>query len=152
MRRLIAPILLTFALCGCTSLRESAHSAIAFDGALTAAGVGSGVAVEANPLIGSPLAFGGLLVARFVGVEMANQLDEPARTNSLAGINSMTWGVVVSNALIIVAGINPLGLIAGGMVGLGWWKSTEYQRQFAEVCARERQVNPRLKCIYTTPA
>lgn len=152
MRRLLAPILLTLALCGCTSLRESAHGATAVDGVTTVAGVASGVAVEANPLIGSPMAFAGVMLARVIGVELADKLDEPQRTQTLAGLNSVWWGVGVSNVLILISASNPVGLAAGAMAGLGWWASTGDQRAFAEICARERQVNPRLKCIYTTPA
>lgn len=139
-------------LCGCTSLRESAHGATALDAATTAVGIGSGVAVEANPLIGSPMAFGAILVARVVGVEVVNGWDEPQRTQALSGLNSLWWGVGIGNVLIILAGSNPVGLMAGAMAGLGWWASTSDQRAFAEICARERLVNPRLKCIYTTPA
>jgi len=152
MRRLLAAILLTIALSACTSLRESAHGATALDAATTAAGVASGVAVEANPLISSPATLGAILVARVIGVEVADKLDEPQRTQTLAGLNSVWWGVGVSNVLVLLAASNPVGLIAGAMAGLGWWASTGDQRAFAEICARERLVNPRLKCIYTTPA
>lgn len=124
----------------------------AFLAATTAAGVASGVAIEANPLIGSPLAFAGLMAARVIGVEMADKLDEPQRTQTLAGLNSLWWGVGISNVLILISASNPVGLVAGAMAGLGWWASTADQRAFAEVCARERLSNPRLKCTYTTPA
>ena len=139
-------------LCGCSSLRESAHGATALDAATTAAGVASGAAVEVNPLIGSPAAFAGIMLARVIGVEVADGMDEPARTQTLAGLNSIWWGVGISNVLILISASNPLGFIAGAMVGLGWWQSTADQRAFAEVCARERLSNPRLKCTYTTPA
>jgi hypothetical protein len=80
-------------LCGCSSLRDSAHGATALDAATTAAGVASGAAVEVNPLIGSPAAFAGIMLARVIGVEVADGMDEPARTQTLAGLNSIWWGV-----------------------------------------------------------
>lgn len=153
MRRLLAPILLTLAmLAGCTSLRESAHRATALDAATTAAGVASGVVVEANPLIGSPMAFAGVMLARVIGVELADKLDEPQRTQTLAGLNSVWWGVGVSNVLILITAANPVGLMAGAMAGVGWWASTGDQRAFAEICAREKALNPRLVCTFTAPA
>ena len=91
-------------------------------------------------------------LAWVVGVEVANGMDEPARTQTLAGLNSIWWGVGISNVLILISASNPVGLIAGAMAGLGWWASTVDQRAFAEVCARERLSNPRLICTYTTPA
>ncbi len=148
MRRLLIPILLTLALCGCTSLRESAHGATALDAASTLAGITSGAAIEANPLIASPAMFAGLMVARVVGVEMAEQLPEPQRTRLLTGWSSIWWGAGISNVLILVAASNPVGLAAGAMVGLGLWKSTERQREFAELCASLRAENPRLVCTF----
>ncbi len=145
----IAVVLLAL-LTGCTSLRESAHGAIGFDAATTAIGVGSGVAVEANPLIGSPLAFAGLLVARVVGVEVVNGWDEPKRTETLSALNSVWWGIGISNLLVIVAASNPVGLAFGTLAGLGWWASTSDQRLFAQACAaeRERIAKPQMPCIF----
>lgn len=153
MRRLLATVLLCL-LCGCSSLRESAHGATAFDAATTAIGVGSGIAVEANPLIGSPIAFAGVMLARVVGTEVVNGWDEPQRTQSLSVMNSVGWGIGISNLLVIVAASNPVGLAFGAMAGLGWWASTEKQRLFAEACAMERirVANPKLVCIYNPPA
>lgn len=135
---------------GCTSLRESAHGATAMDAASTIAGITSGAAIEANPLIASPAVFAGLMLARVVGVELADKLDEPQRTQTLSGLNSIWWGVGISNVLVILAASNPVGLAFGAMAGLGWRHSTEHQRQFAEVCAMERirLNNPALKCVF----
>jgi len=147
----LAVVLLAL-LTGCSSLRESAHGATVLDAATTAVGVGTGVAVEANPLIGSPMAFGAVLVARVVGVEVVNQWDEPQRTQALSGLNSLWWGVGISDVLIILAASNPVGLAFGAMAGLGWWASTADQRLFAEACAAEKQRlnNPSLKCIFNS--
>ena len=140
-------------LCGCSSLRESAHGATALDAASTAIGIGSGAAVEVNPLIGSPAAFAGIMLARVIGVEIADGMDEPARTQTLAGLNSIWWGAGVSNVLIILAASSPVGWAFGAMAGLGWWASTENQRLFAQACAQERERlgNAKLVCIYRQP-
>ena len=100
-------------LCGCSSLRESAHGATALDAASTAIGIGSGAAVEVNPLIGSPAAFAGIILARLIGVEVADGMDEPARTQTLAGLNSIWWGVGISNVLI---GTEATVTVASGLV------------------------------------
>jgi UPF0716 family protein affecting phage T7 exclusion len=133
---------------GCTSLRESAHGATAFDAATTAVGIGSGVAVEANPLIASPIAFAGVMLARVIGVEVAERMDEPQRTQTLVGLNSLWWGVGVSNMLVILAASSPVGFAFGAMAGMGWWASTADQRAFAEICAREKALNPALVCTF----
>lgn len=141
--------LLIVLLAGCSSLRESAHSATAFDAATTAAGVGAGVAVEANPLIGSPAAFAGLMLARVVGVEVANQLPEPQRTEVLTGWSSIWWGAGVSNLVVLLAASNPVGLAAGAMFAAGWWQSTAMEREFAAICAAERKADPTIRCVFT---
>ena len=140
-----------FLLTGCTSLRESAHTATAVDAATTAIGVGSGLAVEVNPLVNSPAAFAALMLSRVVGTEIADQMHEPARTETLAGLNAMWWGVSISNVLVLIAASNPVSMIAGAMVALGWWNSTAQQREFAAWCAQERLSNPGLLCVYTHP-
>ena len=123
---------------------------LALSAATTAIGVGSGVAVEVNPLVTSPAAFAGLMLARVVGTELVDKMDEPQRTEILTTLNSVWWGVSVSNILILLTASNPVGFVTGAMVALGWWVSTDEQRRFAEICAAERAINPRLKCIYST--
>lgn len=149
MRRLVAAVLIAWLLAGCGSTRESAHQATVLDAATTVAGVGSGIAVEANPLIGSPLAFAGVMATRVIGVELANQMDEPARTQTLTTLSSVWWGVGVSNLLVLLAAPTPVGLAAGVMVAAGWWQRTAIERDFAAICAAERQANHRLACTYT---
>lgn len=139
-------------LTGCASLRDSAQASIAADTATSAVGVGSGLALEANPLITSPGALAGSVVLRVAAVEWINTTQpEPVRTEALAAVNSVWWGVVVSNTLVLIAAANPVSLVAGLMVGLGLWKSTEMRREFAAMCAAARRETPALVCIYTTP-
>lgn len=108
------------------------------------------MAAEVNPLIASPIAFAGLMVARLVGVELADRMPEPERTQLLSAMNSVWWGVCVSNVLIALTAATPVGLATGAMAGLVWWQSTDLQRQFAEICASEKQANPRLTCEFKT--
>lgn len=142
---------LLIALAGCGTVQEQAHTATALDAATTAAGVLSGIAYEGNPLTASPAAFAGVMIARVVGVEIADQLPEPQRTEVLTGWSSIWWGAGISNLLILLAAPTPVGLVTGAMFGFGWWQSKEQEREFAAWCAWERQSNPALKCIYTTP-
>lgn len=137
------------ALAGCGTVREQAHTATALDAATTAAGVLSNAAVEANPLIGSPGAFAGLMLARVVGVEIANQMPEPQRTEVLTGWSSIWWGAGVSNLVVLLAASNPVGLAAGAMFAAGWWQSKEMERQFAAICAAERKADPTIRCVFT---
>lgn len=146
MKALIA-ILLAL-LCGCTSLREGAHTATALDAATTIVGVGSGVAVEVNPLIGGPVAFVAMMVGRVAAVEYVNTLAEPAKTEYLSAMNSVWWGIGVSNLIVLLAASNPVGMAAGAMFGLGWWQSTADQRLFAQMCAAERATNPKMQCEF----
>lgn len=142
---------LLIALSGCGTVREQAHQATALDAATTAAGVLGGSAIEANPLIGSPAAFAGLMLARVVGVEIANQMPEPQRTDVLTGWSSIWWGAGVSNLVVLLAASNPVGLAAGAMFAAGWWQSTAMEREFAAICARERLSQPALRCTFTAP-
>ncbi len=145
------PILLALliALSGCGTVREQAHQATALDAATTAAGVSTGFAIEANPILGSPSTMAGAFLLRVVSVEYANTLPEPGRTEVLTGWSSMWWGVGISNLLVLLAAPTPVGLVTGAMFAAGWWKSTEMERQFAAVCAQERQINPATVCVYT---
>jgi len=141
--------LLLALLCGCTSIRDTTHAATALDATTTIVGVSSGLAVEANPMISSPAMFAGLMLTRVLATEYVNTLPEPQRTGWLAGMSSIWLGAGISNLLIILLASNPVGLVFGGMAGLGWWASTEQQREFAEICAHEMRMNPALVCTYT---
>jgi len=144
----LAALLLAM-LCGCTSLRDTTHAATALDATTTAIGVSSGLAVEANPLISSPAIFVGVMLTRVLATEYVNTLPEPARTTYLSGMSSVWLGAGISNMMILLLASNPVGLVFGGMAGLGWWASTEQQREFAEICAHEMRINPALVCTYT---
>lgn len=143
---LLSLVLMLLSACGTT--REQAHQATALDATTTAIGVGTGIATEANPLITTPTAFAAIMVARVIGVELANQMGEPVRTQTLTGLNSIWWGVGVSNLLILIAAPTPVGLAAGAMFGAAWWQRTADEREFAAICASERALNPRLTCTY----
>ena len=143
-------VLVLLLLTGCSSLRESAHGATAADAATTAVGVGTGLATEVNPLIGTPMALAGVMLARLAAVEVINaHMDEPHRTEVLASLSSLWWGMSVSNLIVLLTASTPVGLATGAMVGLALWQSTALEREFAAICARERQSNPRLRCVFT---
>ena len=141
--------LLLALLCGCTSIRDTTHAATALDATTTVIGVSSGLAVEANPLISSPAMFAGLMLTRVLATEYVNTLPEPQRTGWLAGMSSVWLGAGISNVMILLLASNPIGLAFGAMAGLGWWASTEQQREFAEICAQQRIAQPALVCVYT---
>jgi len=147
MKALLLAIVILLA--GCANLRESTHLATAADATTTAIGVTSGLAVEANPLISSPAVFAGVMLTRIVATEYVNSLPEPGRTTYLSAMSSIWWGAGISNVMILLLASNPIGLAFGAMTGLGWWASTEQQRTFAEICARERIERPALVCTYT---
>ena len=148
MRARAVLLIAVAALAACGTTREQAHQATALDAATTAIGVGGGIATEANPLIGSPLAFAGVMAARVIGVELANQMDEPARTQTLTGLSSIWWGAGISNVMILLLASNPAGFAFGAMTGLGWWASTAERRLFARMCAAERVKNPKMQCTF----
>ena len=77
-------------LCGCSSLRDSAHGATALDAVTTAAGVASGTAVEVNPLIGSPAAFAGIMLARVIGCQLT--IDNLTNMHSIRFSRNGVWG------------------------------------------------------------
>jgi hypothetical protein len=133
-------------LCGCSSLRESTHAATALDASTTVIGVTSGLAVEANPLVGSPAVFVGLMLSRVLATEYVNSMAEPQRTTYLSAMSSFWWGAGVSNLAILLLASNPAGLIAGAATGLALWARGADERLFAEICAAERVARPALVC------
>lgn len=144
--KLFAALLLVLALTGCANLRQSAHVATGVDAATTAYGVSAGVASELNPLISNPAAFAALMLARVGLTEYVNTTPEPQRTANLGALNSVWWGVSISNFVILALHSTPLGLVIGA--GSGWyiWNSTEERRLFAAYCAQGRESNPKLVC------
>lgn len=133
--KLLAAILLACLLSACGSLRSTAHQAIAADAATTVAGIASGAAVEANPLVSNWGTGVALVAVRVAAVEYTNTLDEPRRTNQLAGINAATWGVVANN-LLAIAGASPaVSIIAGIAAGFIVWDATSDEREFMDACA-----------------
>ena len=135
-------------LTGCASVKQSSQTALAADVATTVAGVGSGLAAEANPLITSPAT---LLLSAGIRLYFINEIDkqpEPQRTKNLSVFNSMTWGIAASNLAVIALASNPAGLVAGLIAGVSVWNSTEDKRLFAQSCAYMRQTDPTIKCVF----
>lgn len=148
--KLLAVLILAL-LTGCTTLRETAHTAVAADALTTGAGLLIGAGTEVNPLITS-IPMGLATVAVRVGaVEIANRQDEPTRTTALAGVNAVTWGVVANNLAVIASKWAPwitshLAIASG--IGFGWliWEATADKRELARLCAMHRQTHPDLRC------
>lgn len=147
-QHIMALVLATTALIGCGSLPTDARYAIAADAGTTAAGLLTGVASEANPLLGSPVAMVGMIAARFGMVEYANGLPEPQRSETLGAMNSIWWGAAASNLAILVAGSNPAGLVIGAAAALWKWNDGRDERTFISICLNERATNPALVCKF----
>ena len=149
---MIAGAVITLALLsGCAgNLRQSAHGAIAADGATTAYGIASGTAKEANPLLGSPAVIAASLAGRALLVEHFNRQPEPQRTTNLSFMNGVTWGVAASNMTVLALHSNPLGAVVGLASGYYVWRSTAPERAFAVACASERIARPDLICKFKT--
>lgn len=156
----LCTLLIALALSGCANLRQSAHVATGVDAATTAIGITSGVAVEGNPLTANPAAAAAVFLARIGLVEYINAQDEPDRTVNLGTLNSVWWGVAISNTVLlaatkislIAAYANPLGLVIGAASGWQIWKSTEERREFASACALWRLESPVMKCEFNGTA
>lgn len=148
MAKLIILLAIVLSLIGCGSLHNTANQAIAADALTTSVGVISGAAVEANPLVNS-WQTGALLVgARIVAVEYINNMPEPARTDNLAGINAVTWGVVVNNLLAIGGASNPVSITIGIATGFVVWDATSKEREFMLECATYIGKGWTKQCIY----
>ena len=116
----IVVLLSLLLLTGCASnLKQSAHLSTAADIATTTIGITSGVAYEANPLMTTPLGIAVGIGARIALVEYVDKMEEPKRTNGLILFNSVWWGVVISNTLVVLTQSNPLGLMGGILSGIG---------------------------------
>jgi hypothetical protein len=147
--KVLALILAVLITTGCASnLKQSAQASVAADAATTVAGVASGVAAEANPLITSPAGLVATVALRLVIIDKINKLPEDERINALASFNSVTWGIAASNLAIIALASNPIGLAVGLVTGLSVWESTKDERLFAESCAYMKQTDPTIKCVF----
>lgn len=147
MKRFIV-ILSILLLTGCGSLRNTAHQAIAADATTTSIGVLSGAATEANPLVNNWQTGVGFVVLRFGAVEYINTLDEPRRTNSLASLNAVTWGVVTNNILAIAGASHPISIVVGGVAGWLVWDATSEEREFMQSCSEYIAKGWTKKCEY----
>ena len=126
---LLAALLLT----GCASnLKQSAHLSTAADIATTTIGITSGVAYEANPLMTSPLGIAVGIGARIALVEYVDKLEEPKRTEGLILFNSVWWGVVISNTLVVLTQSTPLGLMGGVLGGIGIFKELHSKKDLTK--------------------
>jgi hypothetical protein len=132
---------------GCASnLKQSAHTAIGADIATTGLGIVSGVAVEANPLLGSPAA---ILASGAIRLPLVNEIDklpEPYRTEALAQTNAITWGIAASNLGVIALSSNPIGLLVGAIAGYSVWKNSELERMQAQNCATAKSIDANVVC------
>lgn len=135
-------------LSGCANLKQSAQASVAADATTTVIGVASGVAAEANPLIASPAGLIASVGLRLLVINEIEKLPETQRVKPMAQLNSLTWGIAASNLAIIATASNPVGLIAGLIVGYSTWQSTEDERLFAEACAFFRKTDPSVKCVF----
>lgn len=123
MKRLLI-LLCIVVLTGCAiPLRDAAHTAIAADAATTAIGISSGVAHEANPLLGSPAAIVASIGLRIWLVEYVNKFPEPQRTEWLSKINGAWWGVVISNIMVLASASNPISFAVGILSGWAVYKN-----------------------------
>lgn len=144
----IVLILIMASLTGCSTVKQSANSAIVGDGVTTVAGVASGLAVEANPLITSPAALAASVALRLTVVNHIDQMPEPQRTNGLAAVSAANWGIAASNLGVLAIGSNPIGFLVGAIVGYSVWKNSESEREFAALCAYSIQEGWATKCDF----
>lgn len=148
---LIAALVATLALSGCSNLQRSGEAAIAADALSTTAGIQAGIAVEGN-LLAAPFYGHGpwpvlaLTGARIAVVEYMAGKPEPARTQGLALTNAVTWGAVANNVAVMV-GLHYAAAI-GIAAGLAHWHSTSDQRAFMELCSEAKKESPALACLY----
>jgi hypothetical protein len=145
--KLLASLILCL-LTGCANLKQSSQAAVAADAVTTVAGVASGLAVEANPLIASPAGLVASVALRLVIVNEIDKLPETERVSAMAKFNSLTWGIAASNLAILASASNPIGLVVGLLTGLSVWQSSEDERLFAQSCAYFRQTTPDIKCVF----
>jgi hypothetical protein len=89
-------------------------------------------------------------------IEIADDLPEPSRTNTLTATQAVWTGAAFNNLALIVAKV--LGVSAGPaapLIGLvaAWhvWASTADEREFARLCAVHRALaeKPELACIFS---
>lgn len=140
---------LVMLLAGCaTDVKQSAQVAVGADLLTTTTGISLGLAAESNPFLQSPFALAASGVARLAAIHYVDNLPEPQRTKSLARMSAMTWGVAVSNAVVIASASNPAGFAAGVLAAWMIYKNTEHVRLEAANCAVAVSIDPSVVCDF----
>lgn len=129
---------------------QPSTTAAALDVASTAAAIAIGAA-EANPigLVTIPL--------KAAAIAHADTLPEGERQAQHLDLATLWRAAAVNNACVIAAiatggSFAPACLALAGASVVNDWLTTAEQRQFWAICAAERASNPRIRCMYTTPA
>jgi len=141
----LAALLLLALLCGCSSLKQHEWAAVA-DIGLTGGGLALG-AVEVNPL-------GWLTVPlKYAMIEHTKTLPDGERQYAESAMKSTWGGFAVNNACVILAivthGVFAPACIISGLVYAGTtWHDSADRRTFADMCAAERTVNPKMQCVF----
>lgn len=150
MKKLLIVLVLALGLSGCAGdLKKSAYLGLSGDASSTAVALSTASGREGNKLltnnIGTAVA---VSVARIGLIESASHMDEPNKTKTLAGISTVNWAVTANNLMVIAGASGPFCIATGVGVGYFVWKSTEDERNFAEICSIEKSVNPNLICTF----
>lgn len=137
--------LLFVLLTGCAAVKDEARLSVAADVGTTAVGIASGVAKEANPMLGggSPAGLAVSAAIRLGMIEWADTLPEPQRSQSLGFFSDLTWGVVGNNVAVL------LGLGAPALVGVAVGLVVHQKRaEFLAICADMMKRDPTItNCV-----
>ena len=135
-----ATLALAFA-SGAAAGAPDAYGAIAADAVTTGIALSTPGIVETNPLGWATVPI------RLAVMEHAKSLPREQGQPLMDALSAGGWGAAINN-LLVLAGTGAAGPVVGLAVGYAVWKSGETEREFWQLCAVHKSLDPGVKCQF----
>jgi hypothetical protein len=142
MRKQLCTVAISMALASAAFAGEQeAYSGTAADAVTTGAALATPGLGEANPLgwVTVPI--------RMAVIEHAKTLPREEGQPLMDAVSATSWGAAANN-LLMLAGASAAAPVVGIAVGYAIWKRGENEREFWNLCAVHKQMDPQVTCQF----
>ena len=126
---------------GAAAGAPDAYGGIAADAITTGLALSGPGIVETNPLGWATVPI------RLAVMEHAKSLPREQGQPIMDALSAGGWGAAINN-LLVLAGTGPAAPVVGLAVGYAVWKQGEREREFWQLCAVHRTMDPGVKCEF----